>query len=95
MCAAPPAYHAPVLRQLQITTLTFYADRPTKHHRKPAIQQLNCQGKACERFQPDVVQCANVGGSPPDWACHAELPDDLRMGRVEVRPRGLALARTR
>ena len=44
-----------------IKTLTFARDALTTSRRTKAIPQLSCLGKACHSFQPDVVQCQNMG----------------------------------
>jgi len=53
-----------------IPTLTFYADEDTSFRRTEPVQQLTCQGKACQVYQPPVVQCQNMGGSGAElvWA---------------------------
>jgi len=91
-----------------VRTLTLYAGEQTEARRSTPIPQLECIGKPCSKFQPDVVRCTNTGGSgvEVDWKvsarkgirldvadricviaplqCEADLPNSLRMGRVEV-----------
>jgi hypothetical protein len=69
-----------------IRTLTFYADEWTTARRADPLPQLVCEGAPCDLFTPDVVRCTNAGGSGSevDWTCKAELPESLRLGRVEV-----------
>jgi len=69
-----------------IGSLTFYDGDTTRARRGKPIPQLTCRGKACALYKPDVVRCTNVGGSGTDvdWKCEAELPESLRLGRVEV-----------
>ncbi|KAF8917475.1 hypothetical protein CPB85DRAFT_1286068 [Mucidula mucida] len=69
-----------------ISSLTFYNGADTKARRTDPIPQLTCVGKPCKYYQPDVVRCKNDGGSgiDVDWKCETELPDSLRLGRVEV-----------
>jgi hypothetical protein len=69
-----------------IRTLTFYADEWTTARRSDPLPQLVCEGAPCDLFTPDVVRCTNAGGSGSevDWTCKAELPESLRLGRVEV-----------
>ncbi|KIP10992.1 hypothetical protein PHLGIDRAFT_172240 [Phlebiopsis gigantea 11061_1 CR5-6] len=70
----------------EITSLTFYKDALTTARRTEPISQLNCVGKACQLYTPDVVRCVNIGGegTEVDWKCEADLPEALRFGRVEV-----------
>ncbi|KAJ7650197.1 hypothetical protein FB45DRAFT_11973 [Roridomyces roridus] len=70
----------------KIPALTFYKDSFTEARRTEPIPQLRCLGKPCQLYQPDVVRCTSLGGrgSEIDWKCDAELPDSLRLGRVEV-----------
>lgn len=70
----------------KIPALTFYRDALTKARRTPPIPQLVCTGKPCKLYQPEVVRCANLGGSgvDVDWKCEADLPSSLRFGKVEV-----------
>lgn len=44
-----------------IKALTFYRNRETLARRTDPIPQLRCIGKACEEFQPEVVQCISRG----------------------------------
>ena len=50
-----------------LDVLTFYADEQTAFRRTEPVPQLACRGKPCSLFQPDVVQCRNMGGDPPNW----------------------------
>ncbi|KAL9935612.1 hypothetical protein V8E36_005189 [Tilletia maclaganii] len=65
-----------------IRTLTFYRDELTTARRTAPVPQLSCVGKACRRFQPEVVQCTSMGDW--QWKCEADLPEWLRLGKVEV-----------
>lgn len=69
-----------------IPSLTFYQGEYTTGRRTAPVAQLVCDGAPCARFQPDVVRCKNAGGrgANVDWTCQAELPDSLRLGRVQV-----------
>ncbi|KAI0762059.1 hypothetical protein BC629DRAFT_1544677 [Irpex lacteus] len=69
-----------------IKSLTFYEDALTTARRTEPIAQLNCLGKGCSLYTPEVVRCTNVGGhgTDIDWKCEADLPEALRFGRVEV-----------
>ncbi|KAH8836017.1 DUF1183-domain-containing protein [Flagelloscypha sp. PMI_526] len=70
----------------KIKSLLFYKNQLTKARRTTPIEQLTCHGAACDLYQPDVIRCTNIGGSGLDveWGCHADLPEQLRFGRVEV-----------
>ncbi|KZO96686.1 DUF1183-domain-containing protein [Calocera viscosa TUFC12733] len=74
------------VRLSQIQALTFHSDKKTAYRRTSAIPQLKCKGPACKHFQPEVVQCYNMGGAGNDvqWRCEADLPEGMRMGGVEV-----------
>ncbi|EIN03784.1 DUF1183-domain-containing protein [Punctularia strigosozonata HHB-11173 SS5] len=69
-----------------IPSLTFYRDALTAARRTDPIPQLICVGKPCGWYQPDAILCRNAGGSGTDvnWKCEADLPESLRLGRVEV-----------
>ncbi|KAK0552328.1 hypothetical protein OC846_002929 [Tilletia horrida] len=65
-----------------IKTLTFYNGERTTARRSSSVPQLSCRGRACRSFEPDVIQCANMGDW--QWKCEADLPEELRLGKVEV-----------
>lgn len=46
-----------------IKTLTLYAGEKTAARRTSPVPQLKCIGKPCNLYQPDAVQCFNVGGT--------------------------------
>ncbi|KAJ7475902.1 hypothetical protein FB451DRAFT_261752 [Mycena latifolia] len=70
----------------RIQALTFYKDSLTESRRTKAIPQLQCVGKPCKLYTPEVVRCQSLGGSGTeiDWKCEADLPESLRFGRVDV-----------
>ncbi|PCH42589.1 hypothetical protein WOLCODRAFT_132447 [Wolfiporia cocos MD-104 SS10] len=70
----------------RIRALTFYKDSLTKSQRGDPVPQLECVGKPCRLYQPEVVRCTNIGGEgvDVDWKCEADLPESLRFGKVEV-----------
>ncbi|KAK9893849.1 DUF1183-domain-containing protein [Cystobasidium minutum MCA 4210] len=74
------------VRMDSIDTLTFYNGELTAARRSSPVPQLECVGKPCKLYQPDVVQCTAVGRNGPDteWKCQAELPSSIRFGRVQV-----------
>ena len=49
-----------------IRALTFYSNLFTNARRGDPIPQLTCVGPACRLYQPDAVQCINVGGEGVD-----------------------------
>jgi hypothetical protein len=79
------------VRLTDIQVLTLHSDRKTKGS-KP-IDQLRCVGgsAASSRFYPDVVQCVNVGtdGVDVQWKCEADMPKQIKFGRLEVSCEGL------
>ena len=50
----------------RIKSLTFYNDAVTASRRSDPIPQLNCIGKPCELYTPEVVRCVNIGGEGLD-----------------------------
>jgi len=69
-----------------IPALTLYNDEPTLSRRGQPFPQLVCKGKPCNLFTPDVIRCVNVGGEGTnvDWKCETDLPESLRLGRVQM-----------
>lgn len=45
----------------EIKALTFYRHKETTARRTDPIPQLQCVGKPCAQFQPNVVQCVSRG----------------------------------
>lgn len=74
------------IKLADITALTLYQGEVTSSRRGQPIPQLVCKGKPCKLFTPDVVRCVNLGGegTDVDWKCEADLPESLRLGRVQV-----------
>ncbi|KAF8501487.1 hypothetical protein F5888DRAFT_1793011 [Russula emetica] len=74
------------VRLADIPALTLYNDEPTLSRRGQPIPQLVCKGKPCNLFQPDVIRCVSLGGEGAnvDWKCESDLPESLRLGRVQV-----------
>lgn len=54
------------VRMDSIDTLTFYNGEMTAARRSSPVPQLECVGKPCQLYQPDVVQCTAVGRNGPD-----------------------------
>ncbi|WRT65187.1 uncharacterized protein IL334_002130 [Kwoniella shivajii] len=70
-----------------IKTLTFYSNQLTASRRVDPIPQLKCIGSACKLYQPEVVQCVNMGDDGlggVQWRCDTDLPSSLRLGKVGV-----------
>jgi len=74
------------IKLADISALTLYQGEVTSSRRGQPIPQLVCKGKPCKLFTPDVVRCVNLGGegTDVDWKCEADLPESLRLGRVQV-----------
>jgi len=74
------------VRLADIPALTLYNDEPTLSRRGQPFPQLVCKGKPCSLFKPDVIRCVNLGGEGTnvDWKCETDLPESLRLGRVQV-----------
>lgn len=49
-----------------IRSLAFFSEEYTKARRSSPIPQLTCNGKICGLYQPDAVQCVNIGGDGTD-----------------------------
>lgn len=64
-----------------IDTLTFYNGELTAARRSSPVPQLECVGKPCKLYQPDVVQCTAVGRNGPDteWS-ERGLTSSLDLG---------------
>ncbi|GBG26182.1 Store-operated calcium entry-associated regulatory factor [Hondaea fermentalgiana] len=58
----------------------------TTGRRSAPVPQLTCVGGDCS-FEPDVVQCRNVGTDSygeVQWACTAQLPNEFDLGTTDV-----------
>ena len=71
-----------------IRSLTFYDDALTTARRTDPIPQLNCVGKACSLYTPEVVRCANVGGhgTDVDWKVRLGNIVTIRLLLVSLPP---------
>ncbi|KAI9450170.1 hypothetical protein BJY52DRAFT_1206208 [Lactarius psammicola] len=68
------------IKLADISALTLYQGESTSSRRRQPIPQLVCKGKPCKLFTPDVIRwCTDV-----DWKCETDLPESLRLGRVQV-----------
>ncbi|CAG8535147.1 11142_t:CDS:2 [Funneliformis caledonium] len=70
-----------------VRALTLHKGKYTTGRRTKPIKQITCVGgdAGCS-YEPDVIQCRNVGsdGSNPNWKCEATLPKSLKFGRLKV-----------
>ena len=66
--------------------LTLYKGKFSNGRRLDGVPQLTCHGSVCDSFQPEVVRCYNRGtdGLEIQWECRAEMPDNIRFGKVQV-----------
>lgn len=71
-----------------IPQLTFYKNEMTLSRRSYPIRQMQCiEGDACGYYEPEVIQCKNIGVNDfevPQWECKAEMPENYRFGRTDV-----------
>ncbi|KAF4581892.1 DUF1183 domain protein [Ophiocordyceps camponoti-floridani] len=73
-----------------VRTLTLRGNgAKTSHRRVPAVPQLQClSGPLCDLYPIDRMRCTNQGSSygPEDveWTCSASLPEDLKLGSIDV-----------
>ncbi|KAK3809545.1 MAG: hypothetical protein J3Q66DRAFT_317794 [Benniella sp.] len=84
--------HSKVLLK-DVQTITLHQGRMTTGRRTSPVRQLKCVGgNACGDYEPDVVQCTNTGfdGSDVQWKCQADMPSNLRFGRLNVYCEGYA-----
>ncbi|KAF9929980.1 hypothetical protein BGZ67_006024 [Mortierella alpina] len=59
----------------------------TTGRRTSPVPQTSCVGgNACGDYEPDVIQCKNAGfdGGDVQWKCQADLPDNLKFGKLDV-----------
>ncbi|RIA88959.1 hypothetical protein C1645_218112 [Glomus cerebriforme] len=71
----------------KVRALTLYRGKYTTGRRHKPIKQIECVGgDAGCRYEPDVIQCRNIGsdGINPNWKCEADLPKSLKFGRLKV-----------
>ncbi|KAG9325192.1 hypothetical protein KVV02_002046 [Mortierella alpina] len=75
------------VRLRDVQTLTFQKGRMTTGRRTSPVPQTSCVGgNACGDYEPDVIQCKNTGfdGGDVQWKCQADLPDNLKFGKLDV-----------
>jgi len=77
------------VRLTDVKAITLSKNKYTNGRRSAAIPQLTCtHGDACGNrdYEPEVVQCVNVGsdGIDVNWECKAELDSSVRFGRTDV-----------
>ncbi|KAF9947996.1 hypothetical protein BGZ72_010085 [Mortierella alpina] len=59
----------------------------TTGRRTSPVPQTSCVGgNACGDYEPDVIQCTNAGfdGNDVQWTCQADLPNNLKFGKLDV-----------
>jgi len=71
-----------------VNVLTLRKDQYTTARRVAPILQLNCIGGAArsESHKVETVQCTNTGfdGKDYNWKCQADLPSNLKLGKLSV-----------
>jgi len=85
--AYPPSPSGDSIHLGDVKVLTLYSGKFTKARRTRAIPQISCVGgSAAGRYDPEVIQCTNMGSDGTDyqWKCDTDLPDDYRLGRISV-----------
>lgn len=65
-----------------INTLTFYDGEKTTARRTKAVSQLSCIGKACRKFQPDVVSCQSRGDN--QWKVREREKEKALLGSTAL-----------
>jgi len=68
-----------------VTALTFTRGKLTTGRRAAPMPQLICEGRACDRHQPETVQCVQSGwDGDAQWQCSANLEGGLSFGEISV-----------
>jgi hypothetical protein len=72
------------VRLEDVQAITLHRGKKTTSRRAGAVLQLKCLG-GCE-YEPDTVQCVNVGSDGMDvqWRCEADLPRDVKFAHTQV-----------
>jgi len=76
-----------------VKALTFHKNQLANSNRTKPVAQLNCHGQPCSKYQPDVVQCQNVGDSGDgdvQWRCSADLDSKVKFGPIDVNCEGFS-----
>jgi len=72
----------------EINVLTLHKGQYTTGRRSSPVPQLNCIGGSARSNsnKVEIVQCTNMGfdGENYNWKCESQLPDTLKLGKVEV-----------
>ncbi|KAI0077055.1 hypothetical protein K474DRAFT_1662142 [Panus rudis PR-1116 ss-1] len=73
-----------------IELLTFESDALMVSDEGQVVPRMTCASDACHSYVPDIVYCINTGrhGLEVDWKCEADLPSNLRFGRVQIACKG-------
>lgn len=81
-----PAPDSVLLKDVQ--ALTLHHDARTTGRRSSPVPQLTCVGGTgqSERARVQIVQCKNKGfdGHDYQWECVTQIPETLRLGKIEV-----------
>jgi len=83
--------HRDRVRLTDISALTFARGTWTTGRRSAPVQQLACTGGSAGcREIPSSVLCRNAGfdGRDVQWKCEANLPSDVKLGRIQVNCEG-------
>lgn len=86
---AVAAYGHRKIRLTDVRAITLSKNKYTNGRRSSPIPQISCtHGDACgyREYEPEVVQCVNVGsdGIDVNWECKADLDSSVRFGRTDV-----------
>ena len=72
----------------KITALIFKKGSITTARRSSSINQMECVGgNACNKYQPLLLMCQNIGNDGQDliWKCDTtDLPEELIFGSTDV-----------
>lgn len=79
-----------------IKRLHFRKGSMTRARRTSPIMQQKCVGgDACDKFEPEVIACKNVGKDNngfPMWKCEAQMEDFYRLGTTDVSCEGYSFS---
>lgn len=70
-----------------VKAVTLQQGRMTNGRRSAPVPQLSCVGGAARhKFQPQTVQCINMGSDGHDmqWECKADMDNSYKFGQVQV-----------
>lgn len=70
-----------------VGALTLRRGAMSTGRRSAPVPQIACVGGDCHAFQPEVIQCRNVGsdGIDAQWKCEADgMPSHVKFGQIDV-----------